>query len=68
MNNELCKKELCVIFFYSTFYNVYTSLDPIEWNGGIINEQLLKRYVEGSGWSDFKHCSSIHLKALSKNT
>jgi len=54
--------------FYSTFDNVYTSLDPIEWNGGIINEQLLKCYVEGSGWSDFKYCSSVHLGALRKNT
>ena len=54
--------------FYSSFDYVYTSLDPIAWNGGIINEQLIECYVEGSAWSDFKHCSSVHLGALRKNT
>jgi hypothetical protein len=68
MNNELWKQN-CVLFsFYSIFYSVYTSLDRIEWNGGMINELLLKCYVEGRGWSDFKHCSSVYLGALRKNT
>jgi hypothetical protein len=47
--------------------DVYTSLDPMAWNGGMINEQLIKFYVERSVLSDFKHCSSVHLGALRKN-
>jgi len=34
--------------------NVYTRLNPIAWNGGMINERSIKCYEEGSVWSDFK--------------
>ena len=53
---------------YGTYDDAYTSLDPIAWNGGMVNEQLIKLYVEGSVWSDFKHCSLAHLGTLRKNT
>ena len=35
MNYE--KRIVCYFPFYSTFDNVYTSLDPIACNGGIMN-------------------------------
>jgi hypothetical protein len=35
--------------FFGTFDDVYTILDPAAWKVGIINEQLIKCYVEGNG-------------------
>jgi hypothetical protein len=35
--------------FFGTFDDVHTSLDPIAWKVGIINEQLIKCYVEQTG-------------------